>query len=935
MKKFQSLLVLAIMSISLGWAQIDVNQEIPKDPNVIYGKLDNGMTYYIRHNETPKNRAELTVITHAGSIQEDEYQRGLAHFCEHMAFNGTKNFPKHELVDFLERTGMKFGAEVNAYTSFDETVYGITVPLDSADFLDKGLLVLHDWAHLVSFEGEEIDAERGVIHEEWRMHQGAQNRMQDELFNAIFRNSKYAERSPIGLMSVVDSCKYSALTDFYRDWYRPDRQAVVVVGDFDAKEMEQKVKDLFSKIPKVENPREYIQVDIPDNKEPIIAIMTDKENPSTAVQIFIKKDKFYLNTIADYKKSIAQDLYNEMINKRLQELTMTENPPFVYGYAGYSEFIGPKDVYISIAATKEDGIIEGTRTILRENYRVKQHGFTATELAREKKSMMKKMEKLYNDRNKQKSKGFVNEYKANFLSSKTPFPGIENEYKYYQEFMDGVTLEEINALAKDWITEENMVVLVVGIEKEGLEIPNEAAILAIINEVKNEKLDVYIDKVSTRPLFEDKKLNITAGKVAKKSKIKEFGAEQWTLSNGVTVVLKNTDFKDDEIKMTAFSYGGYSLYGQEDDISSKIATDIITESGLNGFDKIELEKLLSDKTAQVSPYISELSEGFSGSSSVNDFETMLQLVHLYFAKPRYDETAYKSYISKSKSMYENQAVSPENVFRDSIAATLSSNNLRARPMTATLLDEADYKRVHKIYRERFSDPGSFTFYFVGNVDLKVAKPLIEKYLGSLDNTNNNEKYVDLGINYPKGKIDVVAKKGTEPKSIVLLQFNHDFDYSQKERIAIKALGKILSIDLIEEIRENQSLVYSIGAYPNYEKLPTAKASVTVYFPCSPDQIETATNGTLKIFRKVASEGPTEINLAKAKQQLSKERETNMRENRYWMASMKSYNYDGVDYSEFKNVEKMIQALTVEDIKAAAKKYLNEDNYVRVSLVPEN
>lgn len=935
MKKIQSLLILAILSISIGFAQIDLKQDIPNDPDVIVGKLENGMTYYIRHNETPKNRAELTIITHSGAIQEDEDQRGLAHFCEHIAFNGTKNFPKHELVDFLERTGMKFGAEVNAYTSFDETVYGITVPLDSADFLDKGLLVLHDWAHLVSFEDEEIDAERGIIHEEWRMNQGAQNRMQKKLFNAIFKGSKYAERSPIGLMSVVDSCEYDALRRYYKDWYRTDRQAVVIVGDFDATVMEEKVKTLFSKIPKTENPREYVQVQIPNNEEPIVAIMSDKENPSTAIQIYIKHDKFFMNTVEDYRQSIAQNLYNGMIGKRLQELTMTDNPPFIYGYSGYSEFIGPKDVYISVAATKEDGIEEGAKTILRENFRVKQHGFTGTELAREKKSVMKMMKKQYNDRNKQKSASYVNEYKANFLGSKTPFPGMENEYKYYQEFLEGITLEEVNALAQKWITDENMIILVTAIEKEGLKIPTEAEILAIAKGAKNEKLEPYVDKVSTRPLFEAKKLISTEGKVSKKSKIKAFDAEEWTLSNGMKIVIKATDFKDDEIRMTGFSYGGYSLYGQEDDISSKIATDIITESGLNGFDRTELEKLLSDKTVSVNPYISELSEGFSGASSVNDFETMLQLVHLYFTKPRYDETAYNSYVDRMKSVYENQAVSPEKVFSNKISATLSSDHMRARPMTATILDEANYKRVHKIYRERFNDPASFTFYFVGNVNIKTAKPLVEKYLATLSNSNNNEKFADLGIEYPKGKVDVQAKKGTEQKSIVLLQFNHDFDYAQKDRLAIKALGKVLSINLIEEIREKQSLVYSIGAYPNYEKLPTGKATVTVYFPCAPDQIETATNGTLDIFRRIVKDGPTEINLNKAIQQLSKERETKMRENSYWINSMKSYNFNNVDYSEFKNEEKMIQSLTIKDLQEVAKKYLNEDNFVRVTLVPEN
>jgi len=934
MKKIQLGFLMLLQFWFVANAQTDLNSTLPKDPSVIYGVLENGMTYYIRQNATPKNRAELNLVVRTGSIQEDEDQRGLAHFCEHMAFNGTKNFPKHELVGFLEKTGMKFGAEVNAYTSFDETVYGITVPLDSVSFLDKGLLVIHDWAHLVSFEDSEIDAERGIIHEEWRMHQGAQFRMQDAIFQAIFKNSKYADRSTIGLMSVVDSCKYDVLRRYYSDWYRTDRQAVVVVGDFDPKMMEAKIKALFGKIPAKNNPREYKQVTIPDNEEPIVVVLSDKENPQTAVQIFIKHDKFYQKTVADYRKSIAHNLYNEMINKRLQELTTAANPPYIYGYAGYSDFIGPRDAYVAIAATKETGLVDGTKAILRENYRVKNFGFTATELEREKKALMKKIEKAYNDRHNNKSEDYVGEYKANFLLSETPFPGIENEYKYYQEFLQGITLEEVSELAKTWFTEKNMVMLVVGPEKEGLVYPTQAEFLAMINEVKNEKMEPYVDKVSTRPLFEDK-LITSSGKVAKKGAIKSADATTWALSNGVNVVYKTTDFKDDEILMNGFSYGGYSLYDQADDISSKMSADIIMESGLNGFDKTELEKLLSDKTVSVTPFIDELSEGFTGSSSVKDFETMLQLIHLYFTKARYDEVAYESYMDRMKSMLENQSLTPESAFSDSIKTVLSSHSLRARPMLAKLLSEADYKRVHKIFRERFNDPASFTFYFVGNIDEKMAKPLIEKYLGSLSQSNNNEQYRDLNINYPKGKIDVVAKKGTEPKSIVLMQMNHDFDYSQNERIGIKALGKILSIELIEEIREKQSLVYSIGAYPSYEKLPTAKATMTVYYPCSPDNIEVATNGTLEIFRKMVKDGPSQTNLDKAKQQLIKELETNLRENNYWLSVLKNYGFEKIDYAEITKTQKMIESLTAEDIKTLAAKFLAEDNYVRVSLVPEN
>jgi zinc protease len=935
MKKIQIFFIAAlVLLVSSTFAQTDLKQELPRDPDVVYGVLDNGMTYYIRHNETPKNRAELTIITRAGSIQENESQRGLAHFCEHMSFNGTKNFPKHKLVDFLERTGMKFGADVNAYTIFDETVYGITVPLDSANFLEKGLLVLHDWSGFATMEKEEIDAERGVIHEEWRMHQGAQFRLQDTLFNLIFKDSKYAVRSTIGLMSVVDECPYDTLRQFYKDWYKPERQAVIIVGDFDAKEVEAKIKKLFNDIPKSTNSRKYVQEQIPDNEKPLIAVLTDKEMAQTAVQMFVKHPRFIMKTVEDYRTSMVHNLYNQMISDRLKELTQTDNPPFVYGAAGYGEFIGPLDAYMSIAATKADGILAGAQALFEENYRIIQHGFTATELERAKKSLMKSVEKQYNNRDKQKSSAYVDEYKGNFLMSHTPIPGMEKEYGYYKEFLNGISLEEVNKLASGWFTEKNMVLIAMAPEKEGFVAPTAKEIEDLLHATKAKKLEPYVDKVATRPLFEDAKLITKTGKITSEKEIDTFGAKELILDNGIKIIVKPTENKDDEILMTSYSKGGYSVYGQEDDISSKIATDIIMESGLNGFDKTELDKLLSDKNANVYPYINQLSEGINGNSSIEDFETMLQLTNLYFTKPRYDKTAYASYMSRMKSALEDKSLSPDNAFRDSIAATLSSHNKRARPMSAKLLDEADYKRVHKIYRERFEDPSSFTFFFVGNIDLEKAKPLFEKYLGSLDNISKDETWKDLGIDYPKGKVDVKAIKGTEPKSIVLIQLNHDFDYNQKDRVIIKLLGKSLSISLIDTVREKYGIVYSIGAYPNYEKLPTASASMSVYFPCGPDNIEQATKETFEIFNDVIANGVSEVNLNKAKQQLLKEYETDLKENNYWLRTMKNYYFYDISLKEFDAYSKLVSSISEKDIKKAAKKYLNDDNYIRVSLVPE-
>ena len=938
MKKLQLFFIASLLLFTSSiFAQTDLNQELPKDPDVIYGVLDNGVTYYIRHNETPKNRAELTVAVKAGSVFEDEDQRGLAHFSEHMAFNGSKNFPKHELIDYLESIGMKFGPEVNAYTSFDETVYGIKVPLDTVEYLDKGLQVLYDWAFEVTFDGEEIDKERGVIHEEWRMNQGAQFRMMKKTIPALFKDSKYAERLPIGLMSVVDSCEHDVLRRFYNDWYRTDLVAVIAVGDFDVKVVEQKIKDLFNKKEKQENPREYKLVEIPNHKEPVIVITSDKEAQASSAQVFFKHDMFMQKTVKDYRTSIMHNLYNSMINKRLNELTLSETPPFIYGYSVYTHFLGPKDMYMAIAATKDDGLLTGMKAVLVENYRIKQHGFTVTELEREKKSLLKQVEKQYKNKDKQKSADYVNEYKSNFLLTETPFPGMEQEYAYYKEFMDGIKVEEVNAFANKWITDENMVVLLTAPEKEGVVMPTVEETKAALAEVKAGKYEPYIDKVATRPLFEDAKLlkDIELGKIEKKSKNKVFGSEEWILSNGVKVVFKTTDFKDNEIKMAAYSYGGYSVYPQSDDISSKIAIDVITESGLNGFDKIELEKLLSDKAVSLSPYIHELSEGFSGTATPEDFETMLQLTHLYFVKPRYDKTAYASYLTRSKANYENRSLNPQTAFGDTIRATLSQNSTRNRPWTSQILDEADYKRVHKIYRERYSDPSSFTFFFVGNFDAATAKPLIEKYLGSLSKDTREENWKDLGVRYPKGKIDKTVYKGEDPKSVVFMQFNQEFDYEMKSRIELDAISKVLSTKLLETIREDESGVYSIGAYPGSSKLPYTTSNVTIYFGCAPENVDRLSEGTFGEINKLKENGPTEADLNKVKAKLSKERESSLRENKYWLSTMKNYYFYNLELKDFPKYEKIVEDLSIESLKKAANKYFDDSNYVRVVLRPES
>lgn len=912
-------------------ASMELDSQIPIDSKVKIGKLDNGMTYYVRSNSEPKNRVELTLVVKAGSILEDEDQQGLAHMVEHMAFNGTKNFKKHEIIEYLESLGMKFGPEVNAYTSFDETVYGIKVPLDSIEYLDKGLLVLHDWASQISFEDEEIDKERGVIHEEWRMGQGAQDRMMRQYLPVMLHGSHYGERLPIGKMEVVDHCEHDALRRYYRDWYRPDLMAVIAVGDFDVNVIEKKVIDLFSKIPAKENPRERTYYDVPDHDNTLVKVVTDKEAQQTLVQLIYKHPTSITKTVADYRKNIIHDLYNGMINARLQELTLTEDPPFVYGFSYYSNFIGPKDAYASIAVAGSDQIEDALTAIVTENERVKAFGFTDTELEREMKSTLRNMEKSYNERDKVKSESYVSEYKRNFLPTLEPIPGMEYEYALYKKYVPTITLEEVNALAPKWISDKNRVLILMAPEKEGQTLPTEKELLKILNSVDKTKIEAYIDKVSDKALLADMP---TPGKIAKKKKNKELGYETWTMKNGTKVVIKQTDFKQDEILFRAYSDGGNSLYDQADDVSASIATEIIGESGIGSYDKTELDKYLSDKVVRVSPFIDELTEGFNGSASPADLETMLQLVYLYFTNPRQDKTAFNSYIKRMKGVLENRSASPESAFQDTLQVTMASHHPRRRPMTAELLDEADFKQVNRIFKQRFGDPGSFTFYFVGNIDPKEMKPLIEKYIGGLPTVKRNETWRDLKIHAPKGKIEKVVKKGSDPKSIVYMKYHGSFDYNWKNKADIEVLSEILTTKLLESIREDESGVYSIGAYPGSQHYPESEFGVTIYFGCAPDNVDKLSEGVYAEVEKLKKDGPTEVDLKKAQEKKLRERETGMRENRFWLSALRNFDYHGDSPDDLNKYNDYIKSLTPEHLKKAANTYLSKENFAKIVLKPE-
>jgi zinc protease len=922
---------LLISFIALAQQNIDLNSNIPVDPKVSKGVLDNGMTYYVRANNEPQNRAELMLVVKAGSVDEDADQLGLAHFAEHMAFNGTENFPKNELINYFESIGMEFGPEINAYTSFDETVYMLKVPLDSALYLEKGLQVLYDWASQVTDSDEEIDKERGVIREEWRGGRNANFRLQQQWLPVFLHESKYAERLPIGEIDIIENAPPEALRRYRNDWYRPDLQAVIVVGDFDQEAMVQMVREKFSQIPPAKNPREKEYVDIPLHKETLVSIATDPEAQYPVAFVFHKHPLEISKIVEDYRESIIHNLYNSMINSRLAELTQQAEPPFIVGQSSFSELFGPISVFQSAAICHPGKIEEGLEAVLLENERVRKYGFTETELERNKKSLLNYIEKAYKEREKQKSIQYAEEYKRNFLMTQEPIPGIEKEYEYFQAFLPGIKLEELNRLADEWVTKENRVVVVTAPEVEGMKVPTEEEVLALLERVEQMEVEPYDDTVADVPLISDEPWSSPV--VAEKN-IEVVDAVEWTLQNGAKVVVKTTPFKEDEILFSAWSPGGTSLYDTKDAISANLSATIMSMSGISQFDNITLDKMLADKVFSVSPYVSELREGFSGNSSVKDVETMLQMVYLYFTEPRFDETSFQSYMMRMAGMLQNKAASPEAALQDTLSVVLANYHERARPMTTELLKEADFKKVEAIARERFRNAADFTFFFVGTIDTSYLKPLVEKYIGGIPYLDESEEWRNLEVNPPKGVVRKTVKKGQEPKSIQYIVFHGDFDYTNENAIEIDAVGRILSTRLLEEIREERSGVYSIGANPSSSKFPEEEYSITIYYGTDPEKLDELKQAVFDEIQDFIQNGPSDEELSKAKEKMLRERELALRENRFWLSILSNTYYlrDG-DFSEFGRFNTLVTELTKESVKEAFKKYFDWKNYVSVALEP--
>lgn len=924
-------LFLVVFAIKWAAAQNrNLSQSIPLNSKVEMGKLANGLTYYIQQNGYPEKRVELRLVVNAGSILETKKQLGLAHFVEHMLFNGTKKFPKNEIVSYLQSIGVRFGNDLNAYTNFDETVYMLSVPTDKPELVDKGLEILREWAGNATFDPVEIDKERGVVLEEWRLDRGAEQRMQDKQLPIILKGSMYAERLPIGTEKVLRTFRHQEAISFYKDWYRPNLMAVIVVGDIEVGEIEQKIKNLFSdlKNPKKEKPR--LSFPVPNHKEMLITIASDKEAISPSVSILYKKEPRSIKTEQDYLEELKMNIFSGMLNERFDEIRLSANPPFSFAFAYYGNLVRAKDAFYLGANTEK--IQEALRVMLTEVKRLEKYGFVQQELDLYKKKYLAKLENRYNNRNKIESENFVWEYVAHFLEGK-PATGIEYEYEFAQKYIHEITLQEINAIIKNLITKENSVVVVKALEKPGFRIPTEKEIRDILAEIEKAEVKPYEAKQVAQSLSEG--IDIAVGKIVNEKKLEKIGVTELTLSNGAKVILKPTDFKDDEIVIRVFSNGGYSLAKDEDVHSAAYIPQVIVESGISRFSQTEMKKMLAGKNVSIIPFISNLQEGFTGSTTPKDLETAMEVLHLHFVAPRQDEEAFNSKLQRDKAFLSNLLADPQFYFFHELSKILTNNH----PRTISFLPEFEkinYQKGFAFYKDRFADASDFIFVFVGAFKPEQIKPLIEKYLASLPSTNRKENWKDNGIRPPKGMLDKILYKGSDPKSLVQIIFagSDPTPYDKKNAVLLRALGELLSIKLIEKIREESSGAYSVEAYGSLSKYPYPSYVFRIGFPCDPKRVDELSKQAIEEVEKIQKGNIDPKDIEKVKEQRRRELEVEMKKNNYWASLLQNYYFDGENPELIAEWANRINWITQEALQAIAKKYINLKEYIRVVLKPE-
>ena len=903
---------------------------LPFDKSIRTGQFENGLKYFIKENKKPEARAELRLVINAGSILEDEDQQGLAHLGEHMAFNGTKHFPKNELVNYLEKMGTRFGADLNAYTSFDEVVYKLQVPTDSIDIFRNGFQVLEDWAHLVTYDDEEIDKERLVVLEELRLGRGPDARLRDKQFPVIFKDSQYANRLPIGLADVVENAPYQRLRDFYKEWYRPNLQAVIAVGDFNADSVYALIQKHFAHLKNPEKYRERSFFEVPDHDEPLFAIASDPELDNSSVAIYHKHAARPLQTKADYKRSLMESLFSIMIRQRFDEISRQPDAPFLMAYGGKGSFVRSADVAYVSAYVADNGIEKGLDALITELKRVKEFGFLESELERNKQTILRRYEQSFQERDKTESRRYASELVRHFLSGEA-VGGIEYEYELTKELLPQIALEELNDMVEELFREKNQVIVVSTPEKDGVEKPTETDLAAVIQKAVEKPLAAYSEAATDEPLVPNL---APAGFIVETKEYASIGVEEWLLSNGVKILYKQTDFKNDQVLFRSFSPGGYSLADDTVINSARMASGFISNSGAGSYDHISLQKKLAGKIVKADPYISELYEGINGSFSPSDAELAFELIFARMTLPRRDEAAYEAQKARYLGWLQNKDAKPENVYEDSISVILNNYSPRRQPISLEMLETISLDEMYAFYKERFADASDFTFIFVGNIEASALKELACSYLGALPSEKRDEMWRDEGIRTPDGIVKKTVRRGIESKGYNRIIFESPLEWDRLERYNYQAMVKVLQIRLREVLREDMGGTYGVGVSGRISRYPEAKAQLTVRFGTNPDRIPEMTEAVFVRIDSLQNYGFSDVYIQKVLETEKRTFETELKENSYWLNTLTTAAQNGNDLELAFVKDDLWQQLDMETVKKNASKYIDMKRFIEISLYPK-
>ena len=936
MKIFQPIFLLFSVVFFCGniQAQNKPTDLLPLNPLVTTGKLPNGITYYIMPNAKPEKKVELRLALQSGSVSEDDNQQGLAHMAEHMAFNGTKNFKKNDIVSFLQDIGVGFGSDLNAYTSFDRTVYILPIPTDKPGNLEKGFQVLEDWAHNVTYNTDDIEGERQIILEESRLGKGADDRMLKKWLPGYLNGSRFGERLPIGKDSIISTFKPDLIRKYYKDWYRPDLMAVIVVGDITKDKGLELINKHFAGIEPVANPRPLFPFTFPAYTEDKGIVVTDKEATGFNVQMaWPAYAHNNLSSLADYKEFLTQSLFNAMLNARYREITQKPNPPFLFANGSFSGFIKGFNQFSVTASTGTNDPAKAVKVLINEVERVNQFGFIAAELERAKKNLYSNYESSFKSKDKTESSSFVDEYVTLFLDGDAA-PGIENEFNYVKQFLPEITLADVNKLSGKLKENSKRFVNITGPDKtENFKLPSNEELVAMVNSASAEKVTAYEEKtVSANLLSKAPK----GGKVTKRTTNALLGTTDLMLSNGLTVTLKATDFKADEIKMQGERFGGSSNYGLKDKFSAQYATQVQSSMGFGNFAPQDLTKAMSGKKANASVSFTDTKDVVSGNATIKDLETMFQMLYLKITEQRKDTALFSSFVSKNKAQVAGIMSNPQAAFIDTMYKFIYANNPMAPSVvpSPTHFDKINLDRAMQIYKERSGDLTGMHFVIVGSFKEENIVPLVEKYIGSLPVSGVKTAFKDNKVRPIRGNKLLEYKKGKEQKSLVLQMYSGDVPYSEDAALKAAAMTEALNIKIIEEIREKAQAIYGGGVFGALEKEPYPSYTMMAQLPTGPEKVETVLISLKTEIEKIQTNGPTPETLEKVKKQWLEKYRESLKDNDTWMNTLMETKVEGKNVDRFLNYEKYVNAITVADIKNAAKVYLNPANMITAVQLPE-